>query len=370
MKIAKMKSLFFTSLILAVLLIFSGCTSSSAKGSGSSDSTATRTITDIYGRNVEIPEEVVTIAAVGGAARILTYAGCADHLVGVTDMDKQNLSAMPYSVVNSKHFAGLVSVGSGGANDTPYMEELIALNPDVIIGLTDEETLVNIADKTGIPTIGIYPDGMFDESFYHSLQLIGEIVGNENHVASVIDAIKGWEEELKRLTEDLQDSEKPSVYTGAVSFRGGHGFEGTYAQYPPFLAINANNVVDETGESGAFIVDLEKVTVWNPDIIFLNPANMNLVNEDYQKNKAFYENLKAVKDRRIYTQIPYNYNWTNMELAIANAFYAGKIVYPQQFSDIDPEAKADEIFTVMLGQPFYDRLVEDGYAFKNIAIGE
>ncbi|MBF7097865.1 ABC transporter substrate-binding protein [Alkalibacter mobilis] len=250
------------------------------------------------------------------------------------------------------------------------MEELIGLNPDVIIGLTDEETLTDIAEKTEIPTIGIYPDGMFDESFYTSLQLVGDILGEGEHVNSVIDSIKGWEEELNLLAGNIPEDEKPSVYTGAVSYRGAHGFEGTYSQYPPFMAINAVNVVDETGEEGAFIVDLEKVTMWDPDIIFLNPANMNLVNDDYEKNKAFYKNLTAVKNKQIHTQIPYNYNWTNMELAIANAFYAGKVIYPQQFSEIDPVEKADEIFTIMLGQPFYDRMAADGYEFRRIAIGE
>ncbi|QSX08795.1 ABC transporter substrate-binding protein [Alkalibacter rhizosphaerae] len=362
-------------IIMVALLLLSGCGNSLAKdknvdGNVDVQGKDSRRITDVFGREVIIPDEVKTIAAVGGAARIITYAGCADLLVGVTEMDKENITAMPYSVVNAEHFANLKSVGSGGSNDTPYMEELIVLNPDVIIGLTDEEALVNIADKTGIPTIGIYPDGMFDESFYKSLQLIGEIAGEEAHVASVIDALKGWEEELNLLTKDISNEKKPSVYTGAVSYRGAHGFEGTYAKYPPFKAIHANNVVDETEEEGAFIVDLEKITIWDPEIVFLNPANMNLVNEDYIKNKAFYESLQAVQNNRIYSQIPYNYNWTNMELAIANAFYAGKVIFPQEFEGVDPIAKADEIFTVLLGQPFYDRLVAEGYEFKNIKLGE
>ena len=44
-------------------------------------------------------------------------------------MDKQNISAMPYSVVNAEHFATLPSVG-GGSNDIPYIEELVTLAPD------------------------------------------------------------------------------------------------------------------------------------------------------------------------------------------------------------------------------------------------
>jgi iron complex transport system substrate-binding protein len=68
--------------------------------------------------------------------------------------------------------------------------------------------------------------------------------------------------------------------------------------------------------------------------------------------------------------ISYNYNWTNMEIAIADAYYAGKIIYPDQFSDLDPIEKADEIFNVMLGRSFYEKLAGDGYKFDKITIGE
>lgn len=355
--------------ILVCLFVLSGC-ASTTPSSDPAPAAGPRVMTDVFGRQVELPEKIETIAAIGGAARILTYAGCADKLVGVTDMDKQNVSAMPYSVVNGERFATLASVGSGGSNDTCYVEELVTLAPDVIFGLTDEDTLKNVADKTGIPTIGIYPDGMFDESVYAALELIGQVMGTEDHCAGVIDYIKECQKDLDNRTKDIPDEEKPTVYTGAVSFRGAHGFEGTYANYPPFTAIHAKNVVDEIGKSGALLIDLEKVMVWNPDIIFLNPTNMNLVHEDYAKNKAFYEGLKAVQKGEVYAQISYNYNWTNIEIAIADAYYAGKVIYPEQFSDIDPVEKADEIFTAMLGRPFYEELAADGYKFDKITIRE
>lgn len=364
-----MKTKKFIRLFLVLLLVLSGCTSGPAFDS-ETENLENRTVIDVYGRHVEIPENIETIAAIGGAARILTYAGCSDKLIGVTDMDKQNISAMPYTVVNAEHFASIASVGSGGSSDTTYIEELVTLAPDIIIGLTDEDTLKNVADKTRIPTVGIYPENMFDESFYAALELIGEIMGTQEYSAEVINNIKGWQKDLDQRTKNIADADKPSVYTGAVSFRGAHGFEGSYAEYPPFTAINARNVVDETGKSGALIIDLEQVTIWDPDIIFLNPTNINLVNEDYDKNKRFYENLTAVQNGQVYSQIAYNYNWTNMEIAIADAYYCGKIIFPEQFSDIDPIEKAEEIFNVMLGQTFYKELMADGYQFDKITIGE
>lgn len=361
----KTVSLILLMLSIAAVSLLSGCAPGAAPSSGN-----TRVVTDVYGREVEVPEKPQTVAAIGGAARILTYAGCAHMLTGVTDMDKQNIPAMPYSVVNAGNFAEIASVGSGGSGDTPYIEELVMLAPDVIFGLADEQTIKNVAEKTGIPVIGIYPEGMFDETFYSALELIGQVMGKQAHTSELIEYMEGCRIDLDNRTKDIPDAEKPSVYTGAVSFRGAHGFEGTYAGYPPFVAINAKNVADETGQSGAFIIDLEKVTVWDPDIIFLNPVNMYLVNEHYGKNKAFYQGLKAVQNGKVYTQISYNYNWTNMEIAIADAYYAGKVIYPDRFADINPQEKADEIFMAMLGQPFYEKLAEDGSKFEKITIGE
>lgn len=355
----------FSIFLLVLIFILSGCASENEQ------TAEMLTLTDAFGRTVEIPEKVESLVAIGGAARIITYAGCADMLVGVTDMDKNNLTAMPYTVVNAEHFAGLASVGSGGANDIPYMEEIIAAAPDLIIAMPGSaDTVEDIAAKTGIRVLGINPTEMFDESFYFALELIGEATGTEDRCAEVIDYVKACAADLQERTKGIPEESKPTVYVGAVSFRGAHGFEGTYANYPPFKAIGAKNVADETGQSGGILVDFEQITRWDPDIIFLNPTNMYLVEEDYLKKPAFYDDLRAVQEGNVYTQPSFNYNWTNMEIAIADTYYAGKIIFPEAFQDIDPEVKADEIFTMMLGQPFYEKMAADGMKFEKITIGE
>ena len=81
---------------------------------------------------------------------------------------------------------------------------------------------------------------------------------------------------------------------------------------------------------------------------FLDPNNMHLVRDDYKDNPDFYHSLKAVQDGKVYTQIAYNWYTTNVEVAIADAYYAGTIIYPEQFKDIEIVEKANEIFVHML----------------------
>ena len=45
------------------------------------------------------------------------------------------------------------------------------------------------------------------------------------------------------------------------------------------------------------------------------------------------------------------------------------MIYPEQFADIDPIAKAGEIFEMLLGTNPYADLEEAGYAFRPIEIG-
>ena len=157
---------------------------------------------------------------------------------------------------------------------------------------------------------------------------------------------------------------------GGVSFKGHHGFEGTEAGYGPFALIHANNLADTTGQTGAFNIDLEQVLSWDPDIIFVDFNGLNLINEDYAENAAFYNALTAVQEGKVYSQISFRSSASNLETALADAYYAACVIYPEQFQDVDPVAKAQEIFEMLLDANPYADLKEAGYEFRPIEIGK
>ena len=57
-------------------------------------------------------------------------------------------------------------------------------------------------------------------------------------------------------------------------------------------------------------------------------------------------------------------------MALADTYYAGTVLYPEKFADVNPAEKADEIFEKLLGEKFYDTLKENGYEFRQVQIGE
>ena len=117
-------------------------------------------------------------------------------------------------------------------------------------------------------------------------------------------------------------------------------------------------------------MDVEEVLRLDPDYIFVDTGNLDLIREQYAANPAFYDSFTAVQDGRVYSQIPFRYNATNTELALADLYYMASVLYPDAFSDVDPVEKANEIFERFLGvSDYYSVLADAGYEFTPVSIG-
>ena len=339
--------------------------------SAAAEEGATRVVTDVFGREVEIPEEVDNCVALGSAARLIVYAGGTEKIIGCTEMELRGDPGMPFAYANKDFFANCEAMASGGSGNADYAEAIVALDPDVIFYQdSDPVAMEDLAAKTGLPVIGVYGDAFNSHYLTDSISLIGDVLGTEEHAKNVSDAITGWVEELDTLTKDIPDEEKPTVYPGAVSWNGGHGFTGTYVNYAPLEAIHAISLPDELDANSGVEVSMEQILEWDPDVIFLNPGNMNLVNEDYAANPDAIDSLTAVQEGKVYAQVNFNYYWCNMELAIVDSYYAGSVLYPEAFADINFEEKAEEIFNTMISMDYLDVLDENNYGFGTITIGE
>ena len=266
----------FLSVILCVSL-FSGCTTTQV------DSTTNRVITDGAGRQVEIPEKINSIVCVGvGALRYTCYIGAQNLVIGVEDYETKPGMDRLYNYVNFDKFQALPVIGTNGV---PYAEEIINLAPDVIV--MSKYASVEADDlqaKTGTPVV-VVPgsDTTLDDAAFETIRILGQLYGMEDRANQLTDYLKSLQKDLADRTKDIPEENKPTVYVGGVSFKGHHGFEGTEAFYGPFELINAKNLADTTGQTGAFNIELEQVLSWDPDIIFVDFNGLNLINEDYAK---------------------------------------------------------------------------------------
>ena len=334
------------------------------------DAAGTRLITDSEGREVEIPEKVESIVCLNvGALRYTCYMQAQDLVIGVEDYEKEQSISRGYNYVNFELFQDLPVVGNNGEH---YPEEIISADPDVIVmSAYDDSDADSLQEKTGIPVV-VVPgsDSMMDEGAYETFRIMGELYGKEDRAQELLDYMDSIKEDLETRTADVAEEDKLTAYVAGVSYKGAHGFEGTEAGYGPFAAINAKNLADETGQTGPFDIDPEQVLAWDPDVIFVDFNGLDLVNEDYASNPEYYEQLTAVQEGRVYSQISFRSSASNLDTALADTYYAASVLYPEQFADVDPEEKAAEIFEMLLGENFYEDLKANGYEFRQITIGE
>ncbi|HEW92865.1 MAG TPA: iron ABC transporter substrate-binding protein [Thermotogaceae bacterium] len=313
-------------------------------------------ITDLLGRNLMVPNDVKRVVAAGpGALRILVYLNATDRIVGVEDFEKLRPYGRPY-ILAHQELRDLPTIGPGGPGKLPNLEEILKLKPDVIfMTYIDARIADNIQNKVKIPVVVLSYGSLKtfeDKALFDSLKLAGKILNEGDRAERIISFIMGIQKDLENR---VKDSSGPTAYVGGIGYKGLHGIDSTKPNYPIFNVLKIKNVASAIKEDHVFI-DKEKLLVWQPDFIFVDEGGLNLVEKDYLENPEFYEFLNAFKEKKIYGVLPYNYYTTNIGTVLANAYFIGKIAYPEYFEDIDPIKKADEIYKFLVGESVYNEM--------------
>lgn len=361
--------------ICAIALIFAAAllTGCNSNESSSSSNAEAQTITDMRGRSVEVPANLERIVAVGCALRPVCYLQAEDMVVGVEASEQEDNVSCAYRHVNHDLFASLPVIGDGGSSGVTINEEaLMEAAPQLVIcdSLSADEA-DNLQQKTGIPFVCLdQPETVFDDKYYNNLELLGKVLGKEERSADVVNYIKEVDNDLEQRSAASENADNNTAYAAGISFRGGHGFDGTEANFQPFVACNIDNIADGHGSDGPFTIDLETVSAAQPDYIFMECGNLPLIKENYNTNPAYYQALKAVQDSHTYSLISYRFYSTNVELALANCYQVGAMVYPDSFSDVNPTEKLDEISEFFLGEKLSDDLAAEGYKFEQLNIAK
>ncbi|MGB9940322.1 iron ABC transporter substrate-binding protein, partial [Methanosarcina sp.] len=352
----KLNKIILIGVLIAALVMTSGCADNSASdedsevsapASGVTDAneaaeSAELTITDGFGREVTVPGNAERLVCSGsGCLRYLVYLQAEDYVVGVDSMETKvnEIEGRPYALANPQ-LKDYPLIGEARGEDDP--EKIIEINPQIIlksstVGQASATTAADadaLQDKTGIPVVS-FPYGSLNNEeqkteMYSSLRIMGEAIGKQERAEEVIAYIEATMQDLESRTADIPESERKTVYVGGVSYSGAHGIISTEPAYAPFLWVNAKNVAAGMGADHADIAK-EALVDWDPEYIFIDVGTLQLGNEGAigeLKNDASLAGLSAVKNGKVYGVIPYNFYSTNYESVLANAYFAGKVLYP------------------------------------------
>ncbi|MDX9860368.1 MAG: iron ABC transporter substrate-binding protein [Rhodospirillales bacterium] len=343
-------------------------------------STATaREIIDSTGRAVTIPERVSRVICSGaGSLRLLTYLGAQDKVVAVDDMEtrRQQFDARPYALANPQ-FSAMPVFGEFRGFDRP--EQILSLDPqpEVILKAIVTGTGIDPVDlekKTGIPVVTIHFGNLGTQRgrLYAALRIMADVVDRKARAEEVIAFFDGRIADLRRRSEIGSAGASPTVYIGGVAYRGPHGFQATEPTYPPFDFVGLRNVANRADGIAKDLphanVAKEMIVKWNPDFLFLDLATLQLGNTggglSELRTDPSYRSLTAVREGRVHGLLPYNWYSQNFGSILANAYFIGRLVWPQGFQDITPADEADAIYTFLVGRPVFEAM---NASFGNLA---
>lgn len=359
------KKLTMVGVVVVVAIIVVGLTFVNSRETGTGEQSDTVTVTDMAGREVEVPKDVDEVVGLeAGALRLITFLDSTDKVVGVEDIERKekHQKGRPYIYAHPE-LSELPSIGPIHGGDP---ELIAAQNPDVIFW-TDATAgdADDLQTQTGIPVIAVkYGDlGAHRDAIDDGLKLMGKVLGKGDRAEEVIQFIDSTIQDLEDRTKDVPSGKKPEAYVGGVCYRGSHGIVGTEPKYAPFQFVNAKNPADNLGTEHVML-DPEKLVEWDPDIIFVDEGSYSMVMDDLKEPE--FRKLKAVQSENIYGILPQSYYTHNFSIVLADSYYIGKVLYPEKFSDIDPEEMADEIFEKLVDGLVYDEMKDDFGGFKRI----
>lgn len=304
-------------------------------------------LTDMAGRKVVVPLNPKRIVAVGGGAlRLISYLNSTDLVVGVEDIEKSE-PTRPYIIAHPE-LRELPSIGPRHGGDA---ELIAALESDVIFLTRWTDRIEQLQNRTGAPVVYLGDSEADFDELYRALRIAGKVLGKEERAEELIEYTESTITDLRERAEKA--AERPRVYVGGIG-RSENGILETRTDYIPFALLNARTIEDMPGvelpskiREGQMTIDPEILLEWDPSYIFIDAGGHAV--EDL--NKPMFAPLSP---KGTFELLPYRDYGDNYETILVDSYIIGSIIYPEEFADVDPAQKADEIYTMFVGSPVYE----------------
>jgi len=305
-----------------------------------------RKVVDSLGNEVVIYKPIKSIIAPNSnAEELLRSIDADDRIVAVSDSTKDDPLFFP-------ELSQLDSIGSTRAPDS---EKMLALHPDLmILSATWDQSQADELQETikkNDPNITIARFDCFRlETYDNETEKIAYLLEKENEADEFLAFYDDCVNLVVNRTSFLATDARPQVYLG-------------YGEFPPYGAYGDSagaavrlemaggyNIFGDEIEKQYSEIDPEKIITKNPQVILrqVKTGGYSATNSTEMKkllestfNQTGWENIDAVKDKRVYM--------ISSELQNKRYFigllYTAKILLPDLFADVDPKALHQEYLT-------------------------
>lgn len=376
-----------TALILAVATAIAGCggtaasTTTELESSEQSEKTVTaveettRVIVDQVGNEVELPQEInrIVIASAWPLASVYClFDGSVEKLVGV---DPAIISAAENSLL-VKVAPEIVNVSSSfSQNGVINAEELLKLDPDVVLYATGVPEDYEICQQAGIPAVGFslsVKDFNAVETINSWVELLGEVLNEDLGNEEFIQYGQEMETLVAGRLKEISEEDKPTnIFI--------HGYDASTVNVPGTKSwgdywITASGGINAGAQagSGTPTVGAEQIYEWNPDRIFIDNFNDALPEDIYENTLANFDwsTVNAVKEKQVIKTPLGMYRWyvTCSDSALMLLWMA-KQNHPDLFEDIDMNQTVKDFYEKFYQVSLTDEEVEYIFTPKREAAG-
>ena len=362
--------------------VASSAVSSEATSSAASmDETGTHTVVDHGGNEVEVPNKVtrVVIDQIPILSTYMAYfEGSAPYIVGYCGSFKSVISD---TVLKNIAPELLESSDTVYAQSDLNIEEIMKLNPDVILYNAGNSSHAEILKASGIPSIGFATVGASTEAdpierYEEWLKLLEQIFNEPGKTEAFVAAGDEIVADVEARITEIPQTDRPSAlilwkYADGVPQVSGQGTFGTYW-------MKRLGVTDKALEATGFAqASMEQIYSWDPDILFLDgPGLQPLRTEDVLSGNvdgADFSTLTAVKSGRVYNTTLGMWNWftPNPDAPLVLAWLACN-TYPDAFADYPLGDTIKEYYKTWYGYDVTDDELEEILCFgrMNVPVGE
>jgi iron complex transport system substrate-binding protein len=301
---------------------------------------ATRTIVDSLGRTVEIPKEVTRIVSLNViTTEIICVLGAKDKIVGVCEWIKRGTG---YGELVVRMNPELQDYPSPGGGPKPVnVEEIYALEPDVVLVSGVGTDWVDDLEEFGIPVIAAEFETV--ATVMDDIQLVAEIVGKEKEGEELVSYLEGYISFVQERVADVSPEDQVAV--AYVSLRDGvysaYG-NGTFQDGQMTTAGGINIAADLTAvgeQSHMLTLSPEQFIVADPQVIVTHHGTSAA---EVLKDETI-TGIDAITNKKVYTLPEWAWDFGSLRTIFCIEWLGTKL-YPDEFRDIDIDAEAEEFF--------------------------